>query len=313
MSLGGWATRTAVKLVPRLSFRAASRVGRGLGTLAWAADSRHRRVADANLRLAFPEMPSAERRRLVRRAFQQAGRTTIEMLWTPALDTVALDTIAAFSGKEHLDAALAAGQGALITTAHFGNWELMGVALAAAGAPMNVITRRIDDHEVEHILQGLRTRTGANVVHKEDAVRASLKILRAGDVVGVLIDQSTLASQATFVPFFGQPAATTKLTAQLHLRTGAPILMTFCMPRDDGYEFVIEPPLEPALEGLSSEKKMEVLTAAATARIESRVREHPEAWLWIHDRWRTPPPTAVSDAAAPGADSPVPNKALGTE
>ena len=313
MSLSGWATRTAVKLVPRLSFRGASRVGRGLGTFAWAADSRHRRVADANLRLAFPEMPSADRRRLVRRAFQQAGRTTIEMLWTPALDNVALDTIASFSGKEHLDAALAAGRGALITTAHFGNWELMGVALARVGAPMNVITRKIDDLEVEHILQGLRTRTGAHVVHKEDAVRASLKILRAGDVVGVLIDQNTLASQATFVPFFGRPAATTKLAAQLHLRTGAPILMTFCIPRGDGYEFVIEPPLEAELEGLSSEHKTEVLTAAATARIESHIREHPEAWLWVHDRWRTPPPAAASNAAAAGTDRPVPKKPEGTE
>ena len=302
MSLGGWAARTAVNLVPRLSFRSASRGGRGLGTLAWAADARHRRVADANLARAFPDMPAAARGQLVRQAFQQAGRTAVEMLWTPALDTVPLATIASFSGKEHLDAALAAGQGALITTAHFGNWELMGVALARSGVPMNVITRKIDDPDVEHSLQGLRTRTGAHVVHKENAVRASLKILRAGDVVGVLIDQNTIASQATFVPFFGRLAATTKLAAQLHLRTGAPILMTFCVPRGDSYEFVIEPPLEPELDGLSSEQKMSVLTAAATARIESRIREHPGAWLWIHDRWRTPPPAVAASDEALGGD-----------
>ena len=95
MSLGGWATRTAVKLVPRLSFRAASRVGRGLGTLVWAADSRHRRVADGDLRSAFPEMPPANRYRLVTRALQQAGGTSREMPWTPSIDVVRLDTLAA--------------------------------------------------------------------------------------------------------------------------------------------------------------------------------------------------------------------------
>ena len=89
--------------------------------------------------------------------------------------------------------------------------------------------------------------------------------------------------------------------------------MTFCIPRGDGYEFVIEPPLEPELEGLSSEQKVEVLTAAATARIESRVREHPEAWLWIHDRWRTRPPAATSRAEAHEDDAPVANPAADIE
>jgi KDO2-lipid IV(A) lauroyltransferase len=289
MSLAGGVTRAAAALIPRLSFPLASGLGRALGSLAWALDGRHRDVAVRNLALAFPRMPEARRKQLALRSFQQAGRTAVEMLWSASLDDATLPQVAAFEGKEYLDRAIAAGTGALITTAHFGNWELMGVALAHVGVPMNVIARRIDDAEVEEVLHRLRTRTGARVLHKDVAVRSALRVLREGEVVGVLIDQNTIAPQASFVPFFGHAAATTRISAQLHLRTGAPIVMLFCVPDEDRYRFVIEP-LEVEAGVATRDDAVERITAAATRQIEKHVRRCPEAWLWIHDRWRTRPP-----------------------
>jgi len=288
MSVAGRITVAAASIMPRLSFRNASRLGRGLGSLAWALDKRHRRVAARNLAVAFPDLPDRQRRRLARGAFQQVGRTVTEMLWSTRLDEKTLPDVVSFEGKEHLDAALAGGRGALLTTAHFGNWELIGVALAHIGVPTSGIGRRVPDPMVEDVLYRLRTRTGAHVLHKDDAVRATLKALRNGEAVGILIDQNTLVPQACFVPFFDRLAATTRITAQLHLRTGAPIIMVFCVPDGPGYRFVIEP-LRVELGDVSNEDKVERLTAAATARIESYVREFPQAWLWMHDRWRTRP------------------------
>lgn len=295
MSIAAAVTRAAAAVVPRLSFPLASGAGRALGSLAWALDERHRRVAVDNLAIAFPQMPESRRLQLARRAFQQAGRTAIEMLWSTSLDDATLPQVATFEGKGYLDAALAEGNGALITTAHFGNWELMGVALALVGVPMNVIARRIDDPGVEAVMHGLRTRTGARVIYKENAVRAALRTLRAGEVVGVLIDQNTLPSQASFVPFFDRLAATTRISAQLHLRTGAPIVMLFCEPRSDGYRFVIEP-LDTGTAGDAGDSAVERLTAAATLQIERHIRACPEAWLWIHDRWRARPPQSAEPA-----------------
>ena len=291
MSIAGSFTRAAAAFVPRLSFPVASSLGRGLGSLAWALDTRHREVAMKNLRLAFPKLPESRRRQLAQKAFQQAGRTAMEMLWSTSLDDRTLQEIAVFEGREHLDAAIGGGRGALITTAHFGNWELMGVTLAHIGVPMNVIARAIDDPEVEEVLHRLRTRTGARVIHKDSAVRAALRALRAGEVVGVLIDQNTVPSQASFVPFFGKTAATTRVSAQLHLRTGAPVLMLFCVPEGDRYRFLIEP-LDTTGISTDADDAVEQLTAAMTAHIERHIRRCPDAWLWIHDRWRSrPPPT----------------------
>ncbi|SVD12047.1 uncharacterized protein METZ01_LOCUS364901, partial [marine metagenome] len=198
MSIVGSFTRIAATVVPRLSFPVASSVGRSLGSLAWALDARHRAVAMKNLFLAFPKLTESHRRHLAQKSFQQVGRTAVEMLWSTALNDQTLGKIAVFEGRQHLDAAIAEGRGALITTAHFGNWELMGVALAHIGVPMNVIVRTIDDPQVESVLNRLRTRTGARVIHKDNGVRPALRALRAGEVVGVLVDQNTLPSQASF-------------------------------------------------------------------------------------------------------------------
>jgi len=197
-----------------------------------------------------------------------------------------------FEGTEHVDAALEAGHGAILTTAHFGNWELMGVALAQIGRPIDVIARRIDDPGVDEVLHGLRTRTGSRVIYKDEAVRGALRTLREGNAIGVLIDQNTAPRQATFVPFFNRLAATTEIIAQLHVRTGAPIIMAFCIPHGDRYRFVFEP-LAIDTGAAERDDAVQQITAAATLHIEQRVRDHPEAWLWVHDRWRTRPPEAA--------------------
>jgi len=297
MSVAGMVTRAVAALVPRLSFPLASGLGRSLGSLAWALDGRHRDVAVRNLAIAFPGMSEARRKQLAQRAFQQAGRTAVEMLWSPSLNDTTLAQIASFEGKEHLDEALERGRGALLTSAHFGNWELMGAALAHLGVPISGIARRIDDPDVEDVLYRLRTGAGSRVIYKQDAVRGALRALRDGEVVAVLVDQNTLADQAAFVPFFGRQAATTRLTAQLHLRTGAPIVMMFCIPEQDRYRFVFEP-LEVSDDASSEDAAVKQLTAAFTRQIERRVRQHPEAWLWIHDRWRTRPPKPPQPTAA---------------
>ncbi len=263
-----------------------------------------------NLAIAFPGMSEARRQQLARAAFQQVGRTAIEMLWSPSLDRETLAQVTVFEGKHHLDEALAAGKGVLLISAHFGNWELTGVALGHVEVFTNVIAREIDDPQIEALLHRLRTRTGARVIHKQDAVRAALRELRDGNIIAVLMDQNTLADQASFVPFFGKMAATTRITAQLHVRTGAPIIMGFCVPEGNRYRLVFEPletagavaSAEDAVGGAEdavggAEDAVEELTAAATKHIEEHIRRCPEAWLWIHDRWRTRPPPAGEAAA----------------
>jgi KDO2-lipid IV(A) lauroyltransferase len=281
------AVELLARRVPQWPHARAARRGAALGRWLWRLDRRHRQVAEANLALAFPDLPSRWHRDTARASYEQMGRTAMEMLWSPRLASTPLDSIALDDQVGRLLEAVRSGTGALLVSAHFGNWELIAVALAQLGVPLVSVARPLDDPGLERILLRLRTRTGAEVLPKQNAVRGALRALAEGKVVAVLNDQNTLRREAVFVPFFGRLAATSPLVAHLHLRSGAPIFPGFAVPDGERYRVRIEPQLD-AVAGARSEAVVEI-TAAITRTIEAQVRQQPGAWLWMHDRWRERP------------------------
>ena len=183
--------------------------------------------------------------------------------------------------------ASAAGHGTILATAHYGNWELLGLTAPLHGFELLSLARPLDDAALNERLLRLRTLTGQRILSKHNALRPTIKALRNGETVGILMDQNTVRREAVFVPFFGRLAATTPAVATLQQRTGASILPVFSVPSSRGYRVVIDAPLE--IPDVAESEAMEAITAAATARIEAQIRERPEAWLWMHDRWRERP------------------------
>jgi len=288
MSLASFIVDRVASRAQRWDFITAGRRGASLGRLLYRLDGRHREVALKNLSAAFPEHDERWHDDVARRSFAQAGRTIMELLWSPNLTTLAdPTTVVRFESLDNLRQALAGGKGAIVATAHAGNWEITGIAAAHYGIPLISLARTLDDDALDARLTALRTRTGQRVLHKQNALRPTLRALRAGNAVALLTDQNTLRREAVFVPYFGRLAATTPAAAQLHLRTGAPILNAFSIPEQGGYRVIIEPPM--AIPENSPNDLVRAITAAVTARTEHYVRAHPEAWLWMHDRWRERP------------------------
>lgn len=287
MSFAATLVRGIARRARGWSFAQASRRGRLLGRVVHGVDRRHRRVALGNLRHAYPDRDEAWRRRVARGAFEQAGRTAVETLWSEALDRDNLPQVADTEGLERLQAAARQGRGVIVATAHFGNWELLGIALGLLGAPLVSIARPLDDADLERTVLHLRTRTGNTVIPKTQAVRGALRALGEGRILAVLVDQNTQRHEAVFVPFFHDLAATTPVLGHLHLRTGAPVIPAFSVPAGDRYRLVVEDAVH--VSAGDPADAVRDLTAAVTARIERRVREMPAAWLWMHDRWRERP------------------------
>lgn len=288
MSLASFIVDRVAARAQSWDFATAGQRGAHLGRLLYRLDRRHRDVALKNLTAAFPDRDHQWRERIARCSFAQAGRTIMELLWSPNLAKLEdPSAIVRFDSLDNLRQALAGGKGAIVATAHAGNWELTGIAAALYGIPLVSLARTLDDTALNARLVELRTGTGQIVVPKQHALRPTLRALRAGHAVALLTDQNTLRREAVFVPYFGRLAATTPAAAHLHLRTGAPILNAFSIPEEGGYRVIIEPPMT-IPEG-SGDDAVTAITAAITARTEHYVREHPEAWLWMHDRWRERP------------------------
>lgn len=270
----------------------AQAVGRHVGRLWYRLDARHRRVAVDNLVRAFDGQKSpAEVEDLARQCFEQFATTATEACLLGSLSKEWFLERVAIEGKEHFLAAREAGKGVLMLSGHFGNWELMGLMPAVYGYPMAVMARTADNSGIEKELARMRRRFGNKVIPKRAALRESLRTLRVGGIVAILIDQNVAEREGVFVEYFGRPACTTPSLALLALKTDAVVLPGFCVRRDDGtHRVVIEPPV-PIVRSDDHARDVVANTQKFTDIIERYVRQYPDHWLWMHRRWKTQPQT----------------------
>jgi len=271
----------------RLSWESRQRVGAALGRLWHAADWKHRQIAFQNARRALPEWVEDRIRDLVRQNFEHLGQTGVESLGLAHTTPQALAKRCRFEGLEHLQEALDRGRGVLALTAHLGNWELGGLAMAARGVPFYAVGRRQSNPLVDLRVTRLRESFGGTVIHHRNAVRPVLRALREGAMVAFLLDQRARGREAVKSQFFGQPVATNQGLALLALKSGAPVVPGFDERVEHGHVVRFYPALAAPTEG-SREEQVKRFTASFDAAIEAAVRRRPEQWFWVHRRWRLP-------------------------
>lgn len=299
---GHVALRTIAALVAAMPDALTAWIGRRAGDVAYAVLVRRRRLADANVRIAFPELPARARRRLARQSFQHLGLVFLEGCAVVGRSLERITPTVTIEGVEHLRAVMERDGRALVVTAHLGNWELLCLAPALTGYPLTVVARALDSPALGAWAARLRRTAGVEVVDKRAALKPILDALRRGRLVGVLLDQNATRREGVFVPFFGRPASTSRAVAVLALRTRTPVVPAFTRRLATGrHAITIQPAL--ALPAGTGEEAVRALTADCTRSIEVAIRGAPEQWLWSHDRWRTRPPTATSSARSPSSES----------
>jgi len=234
-------------------------------------------------------LPSPARRQVARRSFQHLGMVLAEGCFVLARPLEQVTRQITIEGLAHVRDVVEHHGRALILTAHLGNWELLTLAPALTGYPLTVVARALDSATADAWADRLRRTAGVEVVDKRAALRPVLAALKAGRLVGILLDQNTSRREGVFVPFFGRLASTSRAMAVLALRTRTPVVPAFARRVVPGRHVIaVGPPL--ALPEGSDEAAIRELTARCTSVIEAAVRATPEQWLWAHDRWRTRPP-----------------------
>jgi Kdo2-lipid IVA lauroyltransferase/acyltransferase len=269
----------------------ALRVGSTIAGCVYYFSGRLRRTGERNLKLAFPDLSTSERRRLLRGCFQNLGRLLGVFSQFANANPQTLKRIIDCEGLEHLDAAQRSGRGVILFTGHVGAWELTSFALSLFDHPLSFLVRRIDNPKIEKLIDRMRTGLGNRTIDKTSAARGMLQILKKGGTLGILVDLNTLDREAIFVDFFGVPASTTFMLAKLALRTGADVMPVFAPWDKQRRRFLlkIDEPLVVDRTG-DEEEDVRRLTQSFTSVVEDYVRRYPDQWLWIHRRWKTRPP-----------------------
>ncbi|MBS1709145.1 MAG: lysophospholipid acyltransferase family protein [Armatimonadetes bacterium] len=255
--------------------------GRFVGNLIWRMGKRRRDVAMANIGYAFPEYTTQQREDLARQSAMHFGRSVVDFMTADTWTKDSIEATTTIVGVEYLEQALAGGKGVLLITGHLGMWERLSAWVSLSGRKLSVIIRDANQEGVNQMVNMLRSASGTEVIPRGDAARPILTKLRTNQMVGIIPDQNT---EETFIPFFGQLAGTVLGPGVIHERTGAAVLPGACFYVGEGrYVLRFYPLLEPMdCDG----PKGEGLMRAINAWLESAIREHPEQWLWMHDRWR---------------------------
>lgn len=309
------ALRLVLGLLRLLPVDAASAIGGRIGRCLGPRLRRHG-VARANMQRALPDLSAARIDAALADMWDNLGRTFAEYahLDTFGRSLERADGRIEVIGREHLEAAAAAGRGMVVFSAHLANWELAVLLQTSAAIETALIYRRQNNPWIDRLLDRLRASRRTKLAPKGAAgARDMIAALRAGGAVGVLVDQKY--NEGLAVPFFGHPAMTVTGPAELAIRRAAP-LIPLRIERRGGARFriTVYPPLEippsgPGDAGKDDTSKgdtnkggtntggtstggtnngdavLAALLGRMNATLEDWIRAAPGQWYWIHQRW----------------------------
>ena len=263
------------------------RLGSVIGWLGYYLAGPYRRLVLRNLEIAFgSEQSEKERRRLARRHFARLVANLFCSIKVAGMSREQVGAVIELQGAETLEPIFAQGRGAVFSISHFGNWELLsqGMPVLYGHLPLGTIYQRLGNPYMEADVRASRGRLGVQLFERKEGFAGALEALRAGGIVGVLVDQHA-GDAGHWCPFFGRLASTSSLAATLALRTGAALVPVGTYTLAPGkWSFTIGKPVE--LENLSVDQA----TAALNVALENQIRRQPEDWFWVHNRWKTPKP-----------------------
>jgi len=276
--------RTGRFLARLLPLRGLWAIADGLAAVVMAATPKRQRLADAHIAAAFPALSAWERNGIRRRSVRCIARSMLELLKLPVLSRDELGRLVIAPDLTPVREAAERGHGVLLITAHLGNFELLGAYLSDFVAPVTVIARNAAESSTTSLVNTARASHGVSVVGREET-RQMLQVLGSGGVLGVLPDQHA-ARGGILTEFLGRPAWTFTGPALLAGRTHARVFPVFLV-RDFAGPFRLELYPEVVL-ARSDDREADVIenTRRINAALEQAIRDHPDNWLWLHDRWK---------------------------
>lgn len=270
-------------ILRRLSLKNASDFGGWLArwiapwTGAW-------RTAKKNIALAMPEFGLFERDRVAREAFDNFGRVMAEYIKLPWIWRTRWNDIIEVAGKDHMQRMVTSKKGAIVFTAHIGNWELIPMALAHAGKPTMLVYRAANNPLVDRRIAEVRGHyTAALAAKGSEGARDIVAHLQRGGLVFMVVDQKMNTGME--VPFFGVGAMTGKAIARLAMRQNCELFPARCERLGSAqFRLTFEAPWFVPGDPRNEDDLRSALTTI-NQKFEEWIRATPGQWLWMHRRW----------------------------
>lgn len=264
----------------------------GFAALVYLLGIGRRRITMSNLALAFPEKSPAERKQIARAAYRHFGRVIAESAMILSGKITRDKLLAMVDGEQAqklLDLEASTEKGILFITGHLGNFELLahytGLRCRKGGY---VVARRGNNRLIdEKIVTPMRESFGNKVAYKHRALPRIAQALKKGEHAGLLVDIKANRGEGIPISFFGKETLALKSSAFLQIKLGVPVAPLTLVRTDSGrYRLIVSDPILWQDNGKPLDEQIAELTQIHQAAIERLIRQTPEQWFWMHNRWK---------------------------
>lgn len=297
MSSAYWLARSGIAVAGRTP----RRVRHGLASTVTSASYlgwRSKRLLTQENMARVLGLPVSDHRvkRAALSSWSNYGRTAASLICLPYLDMGEVDArtqdlTQGMTWQECIRTAMRPGKGLILTTGHFGSWDLAG-AIAARHVPLSAIADTFKDPRLNSLLQGHRRDKSVDIIPVSNAARRAMQELVANRAVAIVIDRPVSRERGVEVTYFGRKTYVPAGSAALAVKSGAAILPGYVWyAPGNGYYIRAFPPIFPRTGGDSAERlrEMQRLTQYMFACQEEVVRQCPTQWFMFRRFWPADP------------------------
>ncbi len=258
-----------------------------LSFLIFKIDKKHRKIAKVNLDLAFESKYSEnEKTDIIKKCYKNLLFVLADFVKNQGSTKEEILEKITFKNEDILTGYLKQNKKIIMITAHYGNWELLSLAVAAKFMPLSIVGRDLDSKVMNKILLKNREQFDIEILSKSGAMKGMIKALKSNRPIGLLVDQNTKSNEGELIDFFSKKARHTPSAALLAKKFDAVIIPAFIATADDHKTYEISF-YEPIFYDEGDDEDSLIRCVQAQADITQKIIEKkPDEWFWLHQRWK---------------------------
>jgi len=281
------AVRVALSLIQAVSMETCQTACRWLAWLAADVLRLRGRVVTENLRIAFPDKSDDERRTIARQMWDHVLLMVCEIahIHRKIHETNWRSRVEIYNKREWIRV-IGRREAKICLTGHLGNFEALGHISSFWGFRTYTVARTLDNPYLDRLVGRFRESMGQKILPKSDSAGQADEVLQTGGILALLGDQHA-GPKGCVVDFLGRPASCHKAIALFALLNRSPVMVITCVRREKplhftmGMDVLLDPANNPPEFG-----GLEELTQWYNDALAARIREVPDQYWWLHDRWK---------------------------
>ena len=264
---------------------------KSLASAFYHLDKKHTNIMRVNLKMCFASLKDDEIERLIKKNYYNFALFGAEFLLNQNTTKEQILSKISFENEELFNSVLSQNRPIIVQTAHYGNWELFSLAMAARYGAVSIIGRALDSAKMNEILSANRTRFDIELIEKKSAVKQVLKALNNRRLLGILVDQNTAKNEGLECEFFSHKIMHTHAASVFASKSGAIIIPAFIErneSKDDSFKIVFYEPIDMQVlsQNHSKEEALKLATQAQSDATAAQISKKPDEYFWMHKKFK---------------------------